>query len=47
MFEISKDLDRLMEKAAPYGIINIETKTVSLEEVFLAFYGPHKGGKNV
>lgn len=48
MFEVSQDLDRLMEKAAPYGIINIETKTVSLEEIFLAFYGPqNKGGKNV
>jgi len=48
MFEVSQDLDRLMEKAAPYGIIDIETKTASLEEIFLAFYGPHnKGGKNV
>jgi len=48
MFEVSQGLDRLMEKAAPYGIIDIETKTVSLEEIFLAFYGPHnKKGKNV
>jgi ABC-2 type transport system ATP-binding protein len=48
MFEVSQNLDKLMEKAAPYGIINIETKTVSLEEIFLAFYGPHsKGDKNV
>ena len=48
MFEVSQDLDRLMEKAAPYGIIDIETKTVSLEEVFLAFYSPqNKGGQNV
>jgi len=37
-----------MEKAAPYGIIDIETKTVSLEEIFLAFYSPQKkGGQNV
>jgi len=44
-FEVSQDLDRLMEKASPYGIIDIETKTVSLEEIFLAFYGPqNKGG---
>ena len=48
LFEVSQDLDRLMEKAAPYGIKDIETKTVSLEEIFLAFYGPHsKGDKNV
>jgi len=40
LFEVSQDLDRLMEKAAPYGIKDIETKTVSLEEIFLAFYGP-------
>jgi len=48
MFEVSQNLDRLMEKAAPYGIIDIETKTVSLEEIFLAFYSPqNKGGQNV
>jgi len=48
LFEVSQHLDKLMEKAVPYGIIEIETKPVSLEEIFLAFYGPHnKGGKNV
>lgn len=48
LFEINKDLDRLMEKAAPYGIIDIETIPLSLEEIFLAFYGTHnKGGNNV
>jgi ABC-2 type transport system ATP-binding protein len=41
MFEVSQDLDRLMEKAAVFGIIDVETKPVSLEEIFLAFYGPH------
>jgi ABC-2 type transport system ATP-binding protein len=47
MFEVSQDLDRLMEKASPYGIVDIEVKSVSLEEIFLAFYGPHKkGGQN-
>jgi ABC-2 type transport system ATP-binding protein len=48
LFEVSQDLDRLMEKAAPYGIIDVETKTVSLEEIFLAFYSPqNKRGQNV
>jgi ABC-2 type transport system ATP-binding protein len=48
LFEVSQDLDRLMEQAVPYGIIDIETKTVSLEEIFLAFYDPHsKGGQDV
>ena len=43
-FEISRNLDRLMDAAAPYGILDIETKTVSLEEIFLAFYGPGRKG---
>ena len=48
MFEVSQDLDGLMENAVPYGIMDIETKTVSLEEIFLAFYSPqNKGGQNV
>lgn len=48
LFEVSRELERLMQIAAPFGIIDIETKTVSLEEVFLAFYGPrNKGGQNV
>lgn len=47
LFEVSQNLDRLMEKAAPYGIIDIETKTLSLEEIFLAFYGrDNKGDRN-
>jgi ABC-2 type transport system ATP-binding protein len=47
LFEVSQDLNVLMEKAVPYGIIDIETKTLSLDEIFLTFYGPHnKGGKN-
>ena len=47
MFEIRRGLDTLMEKAVPYGIEDIETKSVSLEEIFLSFYGPaNKGGKN-
>ncbi len=47
MFEIKRGLDKLLEKAAPYGIEDIETKSVSLEEIFLSFYGPeNKRGKN-
>jgi ABC-2 type transport system ATP-binding protein len=44
IFEVSQDLDRLMEKASQYGIVDIEVKSVSLEEIFLAIYGPHKKG---
>lgn len=46
MFELRKNLDILMEKAVPYGIIDIETKVVSLEEIFLAFYSPGSKGDN-
>jgi ABC-2 type transport system ATP-binding protein len=47
MFEIRRGLDILMEKAVPYGIEDIETKSVSLEEIFLSFYGPgNKGNEN-
>ena len=47
MFEIKRGLDQLMEKAVAYGIKDLETKSLSLEEIFLSFYGPdHKGGKN-
>ena len=40
MFEIKRGLDFLMEKAVPYGIEDIDTKFLSLEEIFLSFYGP-------
>ncbi len=47
MFEIKRSLDLLMEKAILYGIMDIETKSVSLEEIFLSFYGPeNKRDKN-
>jgi ABC-2 type transport system ATP-binding protein len=47
MFEIKSGLDQLVEKAVLYGIEDIETKSVSLEKIFLSFYGPdHKGGDN-
>lgn len=47
LFEIKRNLDALMEKAFPYGIEDIETKSVSLEEIFLSFYGPEsRGGKD-
>lgn len=40
VFEVKRGLDTLMEKAVPYGIEDIEIKSVSLEEIFLSFYGP-------
>ncbi len=43
--EIQQGLDKVMEKAVPYGIENIEIPAVTLEEIFLAFYDrQNKGG---
>jgi ABC-2 type transport system ATP-binding protein len=48
LFEIKRNLDALIEKAGHYGIEDIETKSVSLEEIFLSFYSPEsKGAKDV
>ncbi|MEA3438667.1 MAG: ABC transporter ATP-binding protein [Chloroflexota bacterium] len=44
--EIHQHLDKVMETAAGYGIIDIETIPVSLEEIFLAYYGRGNGGSN-
>ena len=38
MLEIRQGLDKVMERAIPYGIEDIETPSVTLEEIFLAFY---------
>lgn len=47
LFEIKRSLNMLMERAVPFGIEDIEVKSVSLEEIFLSFYGPEtKEGKN-
>lgn len=44
--EIRDQLDQTMSTAAGYGIIDIETIPVSLEEIFLAYYGHHKGNNH-
>jgi ABC-2 type transport system ATP-binding protein len=44
--EIHTHLDQIMEKAASFGITDIETIPVSLEEIFLAYYGKGNGGNN-
>jgi ABC-2 type transport system ATP-binding protein len=46
LLEVRENLPQVMEIAAPFGIIDIETKTVSLEEIFLAYYGRGNGGEN-
>ncbi len=44
MLEIRENLEQVMEKAVLYGIQDIETYSVSLEEIFLAYYGANQGG---
>jgi ABC-2 type transport system ATP-binding protein len=39
VFEVQQNLEILMAKTAPFGITDIETLPVTLEEIFLAFYG--------
>lgn len=45
--EIGKGMDKFMEAAVSYGIEDIETLPVTLEEIFLAFYdNRHDGGNH-
>jgi ABC-2 type transport system ATP-binding protein len=44
--EIYEGLDKVMETAVHFGITDIETIPVSLEEIFLAYYGKGNGGRN-
>jgi ABC-2 type transport system ATP-binding protein len=44
--EIYDSLDKVMEIAAIYGILDIETIPVSLEEIFMTYYGKGNGGRN-
>ena len=43
LLEVREDLRLVMETAARFGIIDIETHNVSLEEIFLAYYGNGNG----
>lgn len=44
--EISGRLDEVMAQTASFGITDIETIPVSLEEIFLAYYGKGNGEKH-
>ena len=37
--EIRRNLEHMMLAAAPFGIVDVETMPVTLEEIFLAYYG--------
>lgn len=45
--EIRDNLNRVLETAVAYQVMDIETPPVSLEEIFLAFYGRENGRQGV
>lgn len=46
ILEIRESLNAVLAAAVEYQVTNIETHPVTLEEVFLAFYGNHRGGNH-
>ena len=46
MLEVQENLEQVMAAAVPFGIIDIETLPVTLEEVFLAYYGREHSENN-
>jgi ABC-2 type transport system ATP-binding protein len=44
--EVRANLPQVLARAARHNIRDIETQTMSLEEIFLAFYGKGNGGKH-
>jgi ABC-2 type transport system ATP-binding protein len=45
LLEVRQNLSTVMELAAPYKILGLETEPITLEEVFLAFYGKNNRRK--
>lgn len=45
--EIRENLEKVLETALPFGITDIDTIPVTLEEIFLAYYGKDNGGNHV
>lgn len=46
LLETRENLPRVLATAAEYDVLAIETHNLSLEEVFLAYYGKGNGGNN-
>jgi hypothetical protein len=46
MLEVASSLPQVLAAAAQYEAMDIETQNVTLEEIFLAYYGNDKGGNN-
>jgi hypothetical protein len=46
MLEVRENLPQVLARAAEHGVADIETHNVTLEEIFLAYYGKGNGGNN-
>lgn len=46
MLEVRQNLEQVMAVAVPFGIVDVETLPVTLEEIFLAYYGHERSGEN-
>lgn len=47
MLEVRENLPQVLSAAAQYKVMDIETHNISLEEIFLAYYGREDGGDHV
>ena len=47
MLEVRENLPQVLSTAAEHEVSDIETHNVSLEEIFLAYYGKENGGNDV
>jgi ABC-2 type transport system ATP-binding protein len=46
MLEVGGNLSQVLATAAQYEVVDIDTHTVTLEEIFLTYYGKGNGGNN-
>ena len=47
VLEVTENLPQVLAAAAQYKVMDIETHNISLEEIFLAYYGKDNGGDHV
>ena len=47
LLEVRENLPQVLTTAGKFNVLDIETHNVSLEEIFLAYYGKGTGGKDV
>jgi ABC-2 type transport system ATP-binding protein len=46
MLEVTENLPQVLAAAAQHKVMDIETHNISLEEIFLAYYGKGNGGRD-